>query len=110
MPHFYHLVPEETGVVYAQAANVADKLAGSAPAAGQVEKRKKLRKISGQGPRRAVEAEIKVVHVEDESLVRGEGVDLRWVGVKADALGEGEILVEIEVQTGDGRAQMPPLS
>ncbi|ONK61456.1 uncharacterized protein A4U43_C08F30100 [Asparagus officinalis] len=58
------------------------------PAAGWVKKRKKLRKVNGQGPRRAIKAETEVVCVDDRSLVQEDRVDLQRVKAEAKALGE----------------------
>ncbi|ONK64454.1 uncharacterized protein A4U43_C07F26160 [Asparagus officinalis] len=104
------LAPEEVTVVHVQAADVVAKLVGPASVIGQVEERKKQRKVGGQGPRRTVRVETKVIRVDDGSSMREEGVDLQRVEVESKALGGGAILVELEVQTGVKGPQMPLLS
>ncbi|ONK68068.1 uncharacterized protein A4U43_C05F7080 [Asparagus officinalis] len=70
----------------------------------RVEKRKNLRKVSVHGPRRATEVETEVVCIDDGLPTREEGVDLQRVKAETEALGGGDILLEIEVLTRGERA------
>ncbi|ONK79956.1 uncharacterized protein A4U43_C01F12240 [Asparagus officinalis] len=68
--------PQEAEFAHVQPTNVAIELAGTSLVDRQAKKRRKLNKVSSQGPGREAEVETKVILVDNGSPAQEERVDL----------------------------------
>ncbi|ONK58145.1 uncharacterized protein A4U43_C09F8680 [Asparagus officinalis] len=90
--------------VQAKVVEIAIRSTGPMLVVAQAKQKKSLSKVGNQGPKKTTEmAEIKVIHVEDESTGREERVNHREAEAEAKACKRVEIPVEIEThRRGEG--------